>query len=179
MRTPAETLERHLKFLTKNLFRQNPPMPLRDAVARLKKKDRTVDLDVVAHWYQDHSAILWGNFLHEIAEKLETLLLRSVKEISPDQVRQIVIQFLLVKGLVTGDEKLAFQAITREQTEVSLDLSARSLKQKERLVAVAEQRLLVDQGKLEPTKLLNTAPNPDAGLSPEAITKIECELRLL
>jgi hypothetical protein len=179
MKTHAERLRRHLDFLVENLFRKNPPMPLREAVARLSKKDRSVNLDLVAHWYQDRNAIQWGNYLHEIAEKLETLLLRSAKEISSDQVRQIVIQFLLIKGLVTGDEKLAFQAISREQTEVTLGHSARGLDQKDRMVAVAEERLLVDQRKLDPTKLLKIARNPDAGLPPEAITMIERELRLL
>src|SRR5215204_6095917 len=76
MKTHAERLCRHLDFLVENLFRKNPPMPLREAVARLSKKDRSVNLDLVAHWYQDRNTIQWGNYLHEIAEKLEALLLR-------------------------------------------------------------------------------------------------------
>lgn len=88
---------------------------------------------------------------------------------SPEEIRQRVLQAAYARAMAKGDFKLGLQAMDRDLTsqKVSID--------REKLVLMKRKADAYDRAQAA----LNEAKNSKGGITPDTLKKIETELRLL
>lgn len=106
----------------------------------------------------------------------------AAQGMSEEQVRRWAIQKTLAMAVLKEDGELALKAVDRQQTEVEAQRKAEELVIKKSQVAIEQEKLKLLQRKAEAYDRAQAALNEvkaAGGITPDTMSKIERELRLL
>jgi hypothetical protein len=144
-------------------FETDPPTPVAEAYKIVAKLGCMAPLADLEPWRKER---IWL-YMQKLVKKFASFLRRVMPEVSADEFRQMVIQFVMMHAVASQDGKLALAAVDREQAELDGQRKNRGLDQKD--AEFEFKKSLKD---------IHKAGKKRGGLSRETLEKIERELKL-